>query len=175
MKSTGEPRCSESEQVRFGGRPSEKGHFGTSLAAHPTARRVRRAARGNGPGAIPAPRPVPTQRSSGLTQPRCFGGTSCVAHDDKRVSLLDGFAAAAEGRYAPPDGDGPGASRSARQGVRGGGLPGQPLCPRPGRPGYPRVPRYGHDLGPKGHASHREHVGATDGERPSPTTWAPPP
>ena len=37
--STGEPRCSENEQVRFGGRPSEKGQYGTSLAAHPTSRR----------------------------------------------------------------------------------------------------------------------------------------
>ena len=35
--STGEPRCPENGQVRFGGRPSEKGHFGTSLAAHPTS------------------------------------------------------------------------------------------------------------------------------------------
>jgi hypothetical protein len=48
--STGEPRCSESEQVRFGGRPSEKGHFGTSLAAHPTASPVREETDGEGPG-----------------------------------------------------------------------------------------------------------------------------
>jgi hypothetical protein len=34
------------EQVRFGGRLSEKGHFGTSLAAHPTARPVRGEAAG---------------------------------------------------------------------------------------------------------------------------------
>jgi hypothetical protein len=46
MKSTGEPRCSENEQVRFGGRPSEKGHSGTSLAAHPTLRTDSVGARG---------------------------------------------------------------------------------------------------------------------------------
>ncbi len=61
--STGEPRCSENEQVRFGGRPSEKGHFGTSLAAHPTASVVRgKAARKRAcHGRHLAARPIPCQ------------------------------------------------------------------------------------------------------------------
>src|SRR5262249_43267680 len=51
--------------VRFGGGPTEKGPApaGTSPAAYPTARRVRRAGRGNPPGAIRAGRPGPTQQS----------------------------------------------------------------------------------------------------------------
>jgi hypothetical protein len=54
--------------VRFGGGPLEKGLVtGTSLAAYPTARRVRREVRGNGPGEILAPRPGLTQRFSGAT------------------------------------------------------------------------------------------------------------
>jgi hypothetical protein len=61
--STGEPDATEIGHVRFGGGPSEKGLVtGTSLAAYPTARRVRRAAWGNGPGATPARRPRPTQQ-----------------------------------------------------------------------------------------------------------------
>jgi hypothetical protein len=47
--------------VRFGGGPLEKGLVtGTSLAAYPTARRVREAVRGNGPAERPEPRPGPT-------------------------------------------------------------------------------------------------------------------
>lgn len=49
--------------VRFGGGPSEKDLVSvTSLAAYPTARRVREAVRGNGPVERPGPRPGPTSR-----------------------------------------------------------------------------------------------------------------
>lgn len=60
--------------VRFGGGPLEKGLVtGTSLAAYPTARRVRRAARRNGPVATPAPRSVPTQQKGRSAAIRSIG------------------------------------------------------------------------------------------------------
>ena len=56
-----------------------KGPFhGTSLAADPTARRVRRAVRGNGPVATPEPRPGPTQRPDRFGDPGTAGGPAEV-------------------------------------------------------------------------------------------------
>src|SRR5207244_869239 len=60
---TPESRVQLTLHARFGKGPSEKVlATGTSLAAYFTARRVRRAVRGNGPVATPEPRPGPTQR-----------------------------------------------------------------------------------------------------------------
>ena len=79
-----ESRMLSTQHVRFGGGPSEKDpHTGTSLAAYPTARRVRRAAQGNVPGAIPAPRPGPTEPDKAIVLCIDESGRAGARHHSK--------------------------------------------------------------------------------------------
>ena len=121
--STGEPRCSENEQVRFGGRPLEKGHYGTSLAAHPTSstdlwgpdaempqvtrpESTRSMCRGRVLGSLPRedPREIPDVSWSGFS---VTSAARSVLGEQPAAGLLDDAASPA----APDDGRSKGVRR----------------------------------------------------------------